>query len=216
MAIFGSKKKDVVLKNGASAQKESKANNASTIVTNGIRIEGNITGLDTITIDGIVVGNIVIKNSVIVSKNGRVIGNMQAPRIISSGVIEGNIRCDHLEVLRAATLKSAIKAQSVIVYGKIQGQIQSNNVDIEIDGFVTDKIQAKNVNMSGTFEGEIACDLLSTKDTAVIKGGIFVKNISNQGGKIEGSIGQYKEVIFEKKEKVAVNIEKKEEPKSTN
>ncbi|MCH9812689.1 MAG: hypothetical protein K0U47_01965, partial [Epsilonproteobacteria bacterium] len=37
--------------------------------------------------------------------------------------------------------------------------------------------------------------LLSTKQTGYVKGSMYVNNISNEGGKVEGSIGQYKELI---------------------
>ncbi len=199
MALFGSRKNDNTNNNNNTAarvkQKTSEPTGNSTIITRGTHIEGTFTGNDAITIDGKIVGDIKIKNNVIVSTHGIVIGNIQAPKVICSGQVEGNITCDHLEVLKSSILKSAIKADGVIVHGKIEGQIEAENVNIELDGLVTDKIQAKNVNISGTFDGSIACDLLSTKGTAIVKGGIYVKNISNQGGRIEGSIGQYRDVI---------------------
>ncbi len=197
MALFGSKKDEKSKKDSSARQKQklSEATGNSTIITRDTHIEGTITGNDAINIDGKIVGDVKIKNNVIVSKNGTVIGNIHSPKVICSGKIIGNIMCDHLEVLKSALVKSAINADGVIVYGKIEGQIEAENVNIELDGLVTDKIQAKNVNISGTFDGTIACDLLSTKGTAIVKGGIYVKNISNQGGRIEGSIGQYKDVI---------------------
>ena len=210
MALFGSKKDEKSKKDSSARQKQklSEATGNSTIITRDTHIEGTITGNDAINIDGRIVGDVKIKNNVIVSTNGTVIGNIQAPKVICSGKVVGNIVCDHLEVLKSSLVKSAIKADGVIVYGKIEGQIEAENVNIELDGLVTDKIQAKNVNISGTFDGSIACNLLSTKGTAVVKGGIYVKNISNQGGRIEGSIGQYKDVIMPEKPQTMEKIDK--------
>ncbi len=204
MAIFGSKRKtnDVTLKNATASATASKAprkesTQGATIITKGMTIEGNIEGIDTITIDGTIRGDIHVTNHVIVSANGLIEGNIEAPDILCSGKISGKILCERLEVMRHATLQSSIETKHLIVHGRIEGQIESDTVVIDTDGYVTDTIQAREIEVNGTFEGNIACELLSMTESATVKGGIFVKNISNQGGKIEGSIGPYK-VLIEK------------------
>jgi len=193
MALFGWGKKD------SEHKSESKGTNltagSTTIVTKGIKVEGNFSGHDIITIDGTVVGNVTSTNNIIISKNGSVMGDIKAPKVVSSGKVQGHIICDHLEVLKSSTVTSAIKAKTVVVYGRVEGQIESENVSIEVNGLVKNKIQALNVNIGGIFEGEVASHLLVIKSTGVAKGGIFVKNISNDGGRIEGAIGQFKEII---------------------
>jgi len=214
MAIFGSKKRtnDVTLKNATSSAATGKAprkesTQGATIITKGMTIEGNIEGIDTITIDGTIRGDIRVSNHVIVSANGLIEGNIEAPDILCSGKISGEITCERLEVMRHATLQSSIETKHLVVHGRIEGEVESDTVVIDTDGYVTDTIQAKEIEVNGTFEGNIACELLSMTESATVKGGIFVKNISNQGGKIEGSIGPYKVLIEKHTEETEENEE---------
>jgi cytoskeletal protein CcmA (bactofilin family) len=169
--------------------------NTATIITNGTKIIGNITGQDTIHIDGEVDGSILVDNIVVIGKSGIVNGDIEANEIISSGIINGNVKCDSLEVLETSTIKERIEARKVQVKGKIQGDVICDGLIIEENGFVEDRVQAKSVIVSGSLVGEVACDLLSTKQTGYVKGSMYVSNISNEGGKVEGSIGQYKELL---------------------
>jgi cytoskeletal protein CcmA (bactofilin family) len=169
--------------------------NTATIITNGTKIIGNITGQDTIHIDGEVEGSIMVDNIVVIGKSGIVNGDIEANEIISSGTINGNIKCDSLEVLETSTIKENIEARKVEVKGKVQGDVLCDGLIVELDGYVEDRVQAKSVIVSGSLVGEVACDLLSTKQTGYVKGSMYVNNISNEGGKVEGSIGQYKELL---------------------
>jgi cytoskeletal protein CcmA (bactofilin family) len=191
MALFKSNKD----KTETTSTSVKKAINTATIITNGTKIIGNITGQDTIHIDGEVDGSILVDNIVVIGKSGVVNGDMEANEIISSGIVNGNIKCDSLEVLDTSTIKERIEARKIQVKGKIQGDILCDGLIIEENGFVEDRVQAKSVIVSGSLVGEVACDLLSTKQTGYVKGSMYVSNISNEGGKVEGSIGQYKELL---------------------
>jgi len=191
MALFKSNKD----KTETSTASVKKTINTATIITNGTKIIGNITGQDTIHIDGEVEGSILVDNIVVIGKTGIVNGDLEANEIISSGIVNGNIKCDSLEVLDTSTIKERIEARKVQVKGKIQGDVICDGLIIEENGFVEDRVQAKSVIVSGSLVGEVACDLLSTKQTGYVKGSMYVSNISNEGGKVEGSIGQYKELL---------------------
>lgn len=171
----------------------------ATIITNGTKITGNITSQDTIQIEGDVDGSIKVDNLVMIGKSGVINGNIEANEIISSGIINGNVKCDSLEVLETSTIKERIDARKVQVKGRIQGDVMCDGLIIEENGFVEDRVQAKSVIVSGSLVGEVACDLLSTKQTGYVKGSMYVNNISNEGGKVEGSIGQYKELLSKDK-----------------
>ena len=67
--------------------------------------------------------------------------------------------------------------------------------------------------IKGTYEGDLSCELLTTKVTGKIKGNMFVKNILNEGGLVEGSIGQFKDLFIEEKEKKNTKVVEKKEDK---
>ncbi len=169
--------------------------NTATIITNGAKIKGDIEGDDTVHIDGEVYGNIKVNNTVVVGKSGFIKGNIQAHKIISSGKIDGNIKCDELEVMHQAYITHHIKAKKVLTHGTIDGEISCESLIIEEGGFVKSKTQSKYTVVSGSIEGMIACSTLSVKATGFVKGKMMVNNISNDGGKIEGSISQFQEII---------------------
>ncbi len=173
--------------------------NTATIITKGTTIVGNIVGNDTIHIDGDVEGSIKVDNIVVIGKSGIVNGDIQAEKIISSGLINGTVKCDELEVMEPSTVKKRVDARKVQVRGKLESDVLCDGLIVEPKGFVEGKIQAKSIIVGGSLVGDIACDLLSTKQTGYVKGSMYVSNISNEGGKVEGSIGQYKELLSKDK-----------------
>ena len=204
MALFKSNKNEEASKETVSM---------ATIITKGTTIVGDIVGEDSIHVDGDIKGSITVNNIVVVGKSGVVNGNIEAQKIISNGTINGNIKCDELEVLETSIVKSKINARKVHVVGKVQGDVLCDGLIIDIKGEVEDRVQAKSISVSGSLTGEVACDLLSTKQTGVIKGSMYVSNISNEGGKVEGSIGQYKELISSDKveDQISDSTESKKE-----
>lgn len=170
---------------------------SATIITQGTTISGNIVGNDTVHIEGDVKGAVSVDNIVVIGKSGYIEGNVRAPKVISSGEVDGEIKCDELDVMESSKLKSKIEAQQVTVKGKIEGSVLCDELVIEESGSVEDKVQARSVVVSGSLRGDVACEILSTKASGYIKGSMFVNNISNEGGKVEGSIGQYKEILAE-------------------
>ncbi len=187
--------------------------NTATIITKGTSIVGDMVGSDSIHVDGEIKGSIKVNNLVVIGKSGSISGNIEAQNIISSGIIDGSVKCDELEVLELSTVKKTINARKILVVGKVQGDMVCEDLIIEQKGLVENRVQAKNVTVSGSLIGEVACELLSTKQTGYVKGSMFVNNISNEGGKVEGSIGQYKELISKKEKKIDKEDIKKAELK---
>lgn len=189
MALFKSNK------NSSDSVVKKDSVNTATIITKGTSIKGNITGNDTIHVDGDIEGSIKVDNIIIVGKSGMVQGDIEANKVISSGHISGDIKCQDLEVMSASTVRGGIHSKKITVKGKIDGEILCDTLVIESEGKVENRVQAKNVTVAGSLNGEVACELLSTKSTGFVKGSMHVNNISNEGGTVEGSIGQYKEII---------------------
>jgi len=176
----------------------------ATIITQGTTINGTVVGNDTIHVDGDIEGSIEVDNIVVIGKSGIVNGDIKAQKVISSGTINGTIKCDELEVMEPSIVKESVHARKVEVKGKVEGDVLCDGLIIEPRGFVEGKVQAKSVIVAGSVVGDVACDLLSTKETGYVKGSMFVSNISNEGGKVEGSIGQYKELIAKSKDNTQI------------
>ncbi len=190
MAFFGGKKE----KESVKEQKNSSIGSA-TIITNGSKITGNLVGNDTVHVDGELDGDIVVNNIVVVGKSGVVKGNIKAKQIICNGNIDGTLECKALEVMQQANLSNRVLSDTVIIDGNFDGEMVAQKILVDTHGIVKNKLQAKEIVIKGVFEGDLSCELLTTKVTGKIKGNMFVKNILNEGGLVEGSIGQYKDLF---------------------
>jgi len=191
MALFGGGKKET---NTTHETTNVNVNNA-TIITQGSKITGNFSSNDTLHVDGEIDGDITVDNMVVVGKSGVVQGNIKAQKVICSGKIDGFIECESIEVLQNAEVSYKLIANIVIINGKYEGEIIGKNVLVDTYGTVGNKIQAKEIVIKGSFAGDLACELLTTKPSGKIKGNMFVKNILNEGGLVEGAIGQYKDMF---------------------
>ncbi len=169
----------------------------STIITEGTTNFGNIVGNDTIHIDGNIEGNIKVNNIVIIGKSGVVNGKIQAQQVMISGETRGQIVCNSLEVMDSAIVNSNVKANKALVKGLINGAIHCDGLFVEKKGMLKGKVQAKDLVVSGIVHGDVACNVLSIKKTGFIRGKMFVNNMINEGGKVEGAIGLYNDLLTE-------------------
>ena len=170
---------------------------SATIITQGTTSIGNFIGNDSIHIDGHVQGNVKVNNVVIVGTSGTINGNIKAQQVISSGNIEGNIICDSLELLETSKSQSQIKANKVLAKGTIIGDIACSGLFVSDNALVESNIQAKNITSAGTIVGKLACKVLKIKSTSCIKGSMFADRIINEGGHVEGYIGQYADALVD-------------------
>lgn len=113
MAFFADRKKKV---------KPNKISSA-TIITACMEITGNLKGTDTIHIDGKVIGDISVENTLVIGKTGVVIGNVKAKNAIINGELQGSLTCDTLEVMKTGKLSKVLHVKNLIVDGMIEGEI---------------------------------------------------------------------------------------------
>jgi len=189
MAIFGSKE-----------GKTSSSVSSATIITKGSKIEGNLSGSDSVHVDGSVEGDIVVNNIVVIGKSGNVSGNIKAQKVICSGVVDGFIECEDIEIMQGSLVGYKIVSKVIIINSEFKGEIVCQKILIDESGIVSNKIQAREVIIKGEFSGDVSCETLTTKPTGRIKGNMFVNNILNEGGKVEGAIGQYKDLFAKEPE----------------
>lgn len=91
----------------------------ATIISEGCIIEGNISGTGSVRIDGQVVGNVEMKQSVILGTKGVITGNVATSEMIVFGNLKGNVQASIVEI------KST---------GSIQGDISTKQMTMELGG----------------------------------------------------------------------------------
>ncbi len=200
MALFGGKKekdekKIVKQTNSVSQPKVEKNISSATIITKDSKISGNLMSTDTVHVDGEVDGNIKVNNAVLIGKTGKVKGKIKAERVICSGQIDGIVECTNIEIIQGSKVRHKIISKVVTINGEFSGDILAERVLVDTYGVAEKKIQAKEIEIKGTYTGDLSCQLLTTKITGKIKGNMYVQNILNEGGMVEGSIGQYKDIF---------------------
>ena len=113
MAFFADRRKKV---------KPNKISSA-TIITACMEITGNLKSTDTIHIDGKVIGNISVENTLVIGKTGVVIGDVNAKNAIINGELQGSLTCDSLELMETGKLSKVLHVKHLIVDGMIEGEI---------------------------------------------------------------------------------------------
>jgi len=100
----------------------------ATIISEGCVIEGMISSDGSLRIDGKVIGDVHVKQHVIVGSKGYVTGNVATSEMTLFGVVQGNITSSVLE----------IKAG-----GNITGDIETSQMSIELGGIHNGRVSMK-------------------------------------------------------------------------
>jgi len=210
MALFGDKKSKKAPKQIKKADKISSA----TIITSCMNVTGNLEGSDTVHIDGHVVGNITVSNTLVIGKSGMVEGNIEAKHAIINGELQGTIKCENLEVMQTGKVSQYIEAKHLVLDGTIDGDISASeeiNV-LENASINAVSLKSKTITVHGKIQGTvIASEILEIGSKGFVEGQITVKNIkTEEGGRMVGTMSTYQEESKSqpsKKEKKAVKVE---------
>ncbi len=211
MALFKDKKE----KKSPQQTKSDKISSA-TIITSCMTVTGNLDGTDTIHIDGKVIGNINVNNTLVIGKSGLVEGDIEAKHVIINGELKGTIKCENLEVLKTGKVSRYIEASYLVLDGTIDGEIigtQSIQV-LENANIHTVGLKSKTITVNGQIHGTvIASELLDIGAKGFVEGQITVKNIkTEEGGRMIGSMSTYEE----KSDKSPTSKKKMGIPKTTS
>ena len=131
-----------------------------------------------------------------ISKEMEVTGDFNGQGAVQvEGILNGDINVNSVVISESGVVNGNIKAQSVIINGKLKGGIKCNTLEIMKSGSVSDYIEVKNLKVTGEAEGKIiVSNLVDMASTGSIHGKITLgKLIIDEGGKIIGSIEEYKE-----------------------
>ncbi|SFV64236.1 Protein of unknown function, DUF583 superfamily [hydrothermal vent metagenome] len=105
MAFFGRKKKPAT-----------KKVSSASIITPGTSIKGEIRCEGNILLNGEFEGAIISQAEVVVGKSGRVVGEIQAAKLLVSGEFRGDFTGEVIDIMP---------------YGKVYGDVKVNNIVIE-------------------------------------------------------------------------------------
>ncbi len=208
MALFKDKK---TKKKTAKSDKISSA----TIITSCMKVTGDLDGTDTIHIDGHVIGNITVNNTVVIGTNGIVSGNIEAKHIIINGEHQGAIKCESLEVLQTGKVSHLIEARYLELDGTVDGDI-SAEISIKIlehANIHTTSLKSSYISVQGKVQGTIvASEMLEIGSKGSVEGQITVKNIkTEEGGRVIGTMSTYQE----QEENPSTHTKQKEPTKQT-
>jgi len=69
-------------------------------------------------VDGEIIGKILSDSIVIIGKQGKINGEINASRLIINGLFEGNANCDNVEVLEGGKFLGKVIAKELVIEAK--------------------------------------------------------------------------------------------------
>jgi len=100
----------------------------TTIISEGSFIKGDLKFSGSVHVDGEIEGTVICEKILTIGKTGKIIGTIQADKLIISGEVEGEVDCNVLEVLTG---------------GKFRGEAHYNDIMIEHNGSVEGNLRTK-------------------------------------------------------------------------
>ena len=198
-----------LIKSKKNSKRDDKITSA-TIITSCMEVTGNLHGSDTVHIDGKVVGDIIVSNTLVIGKTGIVQGEVKAKNAIINGTFEGSIICETLEVMETGEISKQIQADTMILDGTVTGHVIGlKSIEIQSNAKLTvEKLESKKITVSGSVKGNIvASELLEINSTGSVEGEISVKNIKTaEGSRMVGTMSTYE---AKQEEKIEVKQEEK-------
>ncbi|MBU0536979.1 MAG: polymer-forming cytoskeletal protein [Gammaproteobacteria bacterium] len=129
------------------------------MVAAGTTLTGNVELNDDFHLDGVMKGNLTSKNDLIVSTTGRFTGDVKAKRVLVSGVLDGKVDADRLEIVASGQVSGEIKVRELVIEsgGQFVGASQVKKHDTPRLTFV---------NEAATKEGDTSVSSAEQNQTA--------------------------------------------------
>ena len=103
--------------------------NRATLIADGTRIEGRVSGSSEVLVEGVVEGSIVLDNQLVIGEGGQVLGDVSAQSVRVGGRLTGNIQAnDRVELLPTGSIEGDVTAPRVAIAegGFCKGKIEMN------------------------------------------------------------------------------------------
>ena len=117
-------------RNGNKAPRASRQEASLSTIAVDMRIDGQISTAGTVKIEGTIEGDVRSETQVLVSKGGKVAGNVHAPEVIVAGEVNGTIRATARTELHAtAQIDGDIITKHLVVHegGQVNGHLQTGD-----------------------------------------------------------------------------------------
>ncbi len=103
----------------------------TTVIGQETTFHGNISGENTIKIDGNVLGNVSVSKGIILGEKSWVKGNLESGHIIVYGQIDGNVTCRELILKNSAVINGDISTDALEIEmgGKYNGKLRMNQTE---------------------------------------------------------------------------------------
>jgi cytoskeletal protein CcmA (bactofilin family) len=197
MALFGKSEKkpasQTSVKTAAPSVAPVKSGNSA--ITECMEIIGNVKGCGTVHIDGTVHGDVKTDESIVLGKNGKVNGDIEAKKVVVGGKVTGLIKCETLEIAQGGVVTETVEAKTIICDGTLEGSVNdAETIRITKNGKVeTKKMVGGHIIVDGLVEGSIvAKTLLEINENGRVKGEMTVRKIKvNEGGLMLGTMLTY-------------------------
>jgi cytoskeletal protein CcmA (bactofilin family) len=95
--------------------KKTDGSSRTTVVAVGATFTGDIQLNHDFHLDGLMKGSLISENDVIVGTGGRFTGDVKAKRVLVSGVLDGKIDADRLEIVASGQVSGEIKVRELVI-----------------------------------------------------------------------------------------------------
>lgn len=97
----------------------------TTLIGQEITVEGNVSGENTVKVDGKIYGNLNIKNGVVLGDKAIIVGMIETQNLVIFGQVQGNIKCKEIIIKKSGIVHGDITTQTIDIEmgGKINGQV---------------------------------------------------------------------------------------------
>ena len=102
---------------GFTSKNTKKADGATrtTVVAAGTELVGDIKLKDNLHLDGKMEGSLVSQGDVAIGRSGRFKGDVQAKRVLVSGLLDGKVDADRLEIVASGQVSGEIKVRELVI-----------------------------------------------------------------------------------------------------
>ena len=90
----------------------------TTIVASGAKIEGIFNCQTRLHVDGEIIGKVLSDSIVIIGKQGKICGEINANHLIINGLFEGNADCDNVEILEGGKFFGKVISKELVIEAK--------------------------------------------------------------------------------------------------
>lgn len=108
------------------SDKQSQEKTGATVIAKGTYIIGGISTDGTVHIDGKFEGVILEADIISIGKTGEVIGDIKANNLIVSGLFDGKIDCNEVQILSSGKVIGEIKYNDLII--EPEGKFEGNGI----------------------------------------------------------------------------------------